>query len=535
MALSRTASRDTAGGCYPLLFLWSSDFPHQLALKRSSTRKRLQKYIVFERFCQVDQTQFLRYYRGVMKRFQLFLMVIQVPLDFFLLLGAGISAYFLRFTSWALAIKSVTFGISLVDFIHRASWVALLSLIFFAIFGLYRPNPNRKLGTDLVRVFLALSSSVAFVALYVMFTSQLFDSRFLVAASYIFAFFYIGFGRFFMWIIRRACFRMNIGQRNVVIIGHDTIAQDLQHTLETQPELGYNISFILQKFDKEAKEKLEKNLPDEIIFANPRAHEKESLLALQFADAHHVTFKYSADLFSTLSANTAMYPIGSIPIVELKRTPLEGWGSVLKRIFDVVLSLFVILLVSPIMIVTALIILIETGRPIIYKNERVGIHGNKFFTLKFRSMYKKDSTGAQFGGHSAEEKERELIKKQSMKAGPIYKIQDDPRVTPFGRFIRRWSIDELPQFFNVFFGDMSIVGPRPHQPREVELYEQGYRKVFALKPGITGLSQVSGRSDLSFEDEMRLDILYIEKWNLGLDIIIFLKTPFILFKKRKAL
>lgn len=470
-----------------------------------------------------------------MKRFQLFLMVIQVPLDFFLLLGAGISAYFLRFTSWATDIKSVTFALSLTEFIHRASWFALLSLVFFAILGLYHPNPNRKLGTDIVRIFLALSSCVAVVALYIMFTQQLFDSRFLVAASYAFAFMYISFGRFFMWMIRRMCFRMNIGQRKIAIIGHDAIALDLQHTLLGQPELGYTISHTFEKFNKEAKEELEKDLPDEIMFASPRAHEKESLLALQFADAHHITFKYSADLFSTLSANTAMYPIGSIPIVELKRTPLDGWGSVIKRIFDIVLSLLVIVIVSPIMLVTAIIIWIETGRPIIYKNERVGIHGYKFFTLKFRSMYQKDSTGEQFGGRNAEQKEKELIKKQSMKAGPIYKITNDPRVTPFGRFIRRWSIDELPQFFNVFTGEMSIVGPRPHQPREVELYEDGYRKVFALKPGITGLSQVSGRSDLSFEDEMRLDVLYIEKWNLGLDIIIFLKTPFVLFKKRKAL
>ncbi len=470
-----------------------------------------------------------------MKRFQLFLMVIQVPLDFVLLLGAGISAYFLRFSTWALELKSVSFSLSLGDFIHRAIWFALLSLVFFAVLGLYRPNPNRKLGTDIVRIFLALSSSVAVVALYIMFTQQLFDSRFLVAASYAFAFVFMSLGRFFMWLVRRSCFRMNIGQRSVAIVGHDAIALELKNTLETQPELGYTISDIFEKFDTATKEKLEKNLPDEIMFANPRAHEKESLRALQFADTHHITFKYSADLFSTLSANTAMYPIGSVPIVELKRTALDGWGSVIKRIFDVILSLLVIVLVSPLMLVTALIILIETGRPIIYKNERVGIHGHKFFTLKFRSMYQQDSTGTQFGGKQAEEKERELIKKQSMKAGPIYKIQNDPRVTPFGRFIRRWSIDELPQFFNVFFGDMSIVGPRPHQPREVELYEESYRKVFALKPGITGLSQVSGRSDLSFEDEMRLDVLYIEKWSLGLDIIIFLKTPFILFKKRKAL
>ena len=188
-------------------------------------------------------------------------------------------------------------------------------------------------------------------------------------------------------------------------------------------------------------------------------------------------------------------------------------------------------------LLSALIILFETGRPIIYKNERVGLRGKKFFTFKFRSMYQKDSTGVQFGesGMKAEEKEKELIKTSSIKQGPIYKIKNDPRVTPFGKFIRRWSIDEFPQFFNVLLGEMSIVGPRPHQPREVEKYEQSHRKVFTLKPGITGLAQISGRSNLSFEEEIKLDIFYIEKWSLLLDFIIFIKTPFVVLRRRGAL
>ena len=151
-------------------------------------------------------------------------------------------------------------------------------------------------------------------------------------------------------------------------------------------------------------------------------------------------------------------------------------------------------------------------------------------------MFQKDSTGAQFGksGKHAEDAEAKLIKKQNSKHGPIYKIKNDPRVTPFGRFIRKWSIDELPQFVNVLKGEMSIVGPRPHQPREVEKYDKEHSVVFAIKPGVTGLAQISGRSDLTFEEEMRLDTLYVERWSLWLDIIIFIKTPFILFKKRSV-
>ena len=161
-------------------------------------------------------------------------------------------------------------------------------------------------------------------------------------------------------------------------------------------------------------------------------------------------------------------PLAGVPIVELRRTSLGAWGRVVKRVFDVVVCLAVIIITSPIMLLSALIILFETGLPIIYRNERVGIRGKKFFTLKFRSMFKKDCTGTQFGeaGQQALKTEENLIASQSIKEGPVYKIANDPRVTSFGRFIRRWSLDELPQFFNVLAGSMSIVGPRPHQRRE---------------------------------------------------------------------
>jgi lipopolysaccharide/colanic/teichoic acid biosynthesis glycosyltransferase len=217
----------------------------------------------------------------------------------------------------------------------------------------------------------------------------------------------------------------------------------------------------------------------------------------------------------------------------LRRTRLTGWGRILKRSADIVCSLFFIILFSPIFLITTLIIFFETGRPIIYKNERVGQEGKKFFTLKFRSMYQKYCTGEQFGqaGQEALELEKNLIKEKSEKQGPVYKIKNDPRITPFGRFIRSFSIDELPQFFNVLKGEMSLVGPRPHQLREVNKYEKWHKTVLTIKPGITGLAQISGRSDLNFDEEARLDIFYIEHWNFFIDLIILIKTPFIVLKK----
>lgn len=472
-----------------------------------------------------------------MKRSEVILLILQVPIDFLMLILAGVSAYYLRFSDWATALKPVIFDISIFEFLSVVVWVAFTWLIIFALVGLYSTDPNRKFARDLVRVILACSTGLAVVAVYVMFTQEVFDSRFLVAISWIFSIVYVSIGRLLMRGVKGLMYRMGIGLRRVLIVGSGDIAEAIGETLNIRKELGYAVVATFDSYKKTQDKKILGLKINELFFVNPRAHEEETLEAIKFCNQHHIVFKYTADLFATLSANMSVTALAGVPVVELGRTPLDGWGRITKRIFDIVLSIVVLIVTSPLLLISAIIILTETGKPIIYKNERIGLRGNKFLTLKLRSMFQNQSTGSQFGdaGKKAEQEEVVLIQKQNSKKGPIYKIINDPRVTPFGRFIRRWSIDELPQFVNVLRGEMSIVGPRPHQPREVSKYEKDFPSVFVLKPGITGLAQISGRSDLSFEEEMRLDVLYVEKWSLLQDIIIFLKTPFILFKRRKVL
>lgn len=472
-----------------------------------------------------------------MKRSEIILMIAQVPVDFVFLLLAVITAYSIRFTDWAVELKPVLFTLSLQEFLGIAYPVMIVWLLIFAFFGLYSTDQNRKLGGDLARVFFACSVGLAGVAVYIMFTQQLFDSRFLTLASWCFAIIYVAFGRMCMRGLKSLLYYAKIGRRRVVLIGPKEQREYIEDTFNSRPGLGYDVVKAFDCISDRVFVVFDKIIFDEVIVLSPRAQEKETLQLLAYCNKNHKTFKYSADLFATYGANMAVYPIAGLPMIELRRTKLEGWWRVIKRLFDIICSIICIILFSPVLFFSGLIILFESGLPIIYKNLRVGVRGNKFFTLKFRSMYAKDSTGPQFGeaGKKAEELEKKLIKKQNSKKGPIYKIVDDPRITPFGRFIRRWSIDELPQLFNVLRGDMSLVGPRPHQPREVELYKDTYPIVFTLKPGITGLAQVSGRSDLSFEEEMSLDILYTERWSILLDLIILFKTPFILFGKRRAL
>lgn len=473
---------------------------------------------------------------STMKRSELLLMILQVPLDFLLLLLAAVSAYALRFSDWVVDFRPVLFDLSLTDFLELAIPVAVGWIIIFALAGLYAPDPNRKLGDDLVRILLACSTGLAAIALFLLFTQQLFDSRFLAAAGWGSAILFISLGRLLVRGIKALLYRSDIGLRRVAVIGDGPLAEGLLGALKKRRELGYTVIANPSRFSDAEASLFERAGLDEVICVSPRGREEEALRLLEWCNRRHITFKYSADLFATLTANTRVVPLAGIPIIELRRTRLDGWGRVAKRLFDLVLGLFFLFLSAPIMALASLGILFETNRPIIYKNERVGWKGRHFFTLKFRSMYQKDSTGVQFGasGKRAEKREERLIVTNNVRQGPIYKIVNDPRVSPFGRFLRRWSIDEIPQFWNVVKGEMSLIGPRPHQPREVRHYERQFPHVFDLKPGVTGLAQISGRSDLSFEEEMALDVLYMEKWSILLDCIILLKTPFVVLKKRKA-
>jgi len=471
-----------------------------------------------------------------MKRSEIILMFIQVPLDFLLLILAGLSAYYLRLSDPIVQWRPVLFSIPVGDFLNLVMLVATTWIFIFALAGLYKPDPNRKLLPDLTNLVLAASAGLAVVAVVLLFGQTVFDSRFLVLVGWGLAIVYVAFGRLFIRGVKSLLYRAGIGKRRVAVVGTNGSVPSLLQNLHERPELGYEVVAEFETVKELLTHKKTLDL-DEVLYLQMQPSEKEVIALLEYCHNEHVTLKYSADWFATYSAIKRVQPLAGVPLVELQRTPLDGWGRVIKRTFDIVASLLLIVLFSPLLIMCALAVWIETGGPVIYKNERVGIRGKNFFTYKFRSMYQKDSTGTQFGkaGKAAEEREKELIKTQNSKAGPIYKIANDPRVTGVGKFIRRWSLDELPQFFNVLGGSMSLVGPRPHQPREVAGYAAEHKRVLIIKPGITGLAQISGRSDLSFAEEIRLDAFYIEHWSLRLDLILMLKTPFIVFKSRKVL
>lgn len=471
-----------------------------------------------------------------MKKFELLFAFIQVPLDYLAIIMAGFTAYSLRYTEYMKSIRPVLFNIPWDSYWPVVLIVAAAWIFIFALSGLYNTYPPRRMARDFWRIIFACSTGFAGITIYVFFTLQKFDSRFLVLAGWILAIVLVVFIRLIMLGLKRLFYSAGIGLSSVILIGSETITDTIKEAFLSRPGLGFKIAGVYSHFDATTSAIIKNIRPNEIIFTAPKARETEALQAIEFANENNIVFKYSADLFETISANMTINTVAGVPIIELGRTRLTGWGRIFKRLFDIIGGLFFLILFSPIYLITSIIILLETGRPVFYKNERVGASGKIFFAYKFRSMYQKDCTGAQFGaaGEAALKKEAELIREKSIKEGPVYKIVGDPRVTKFGRFIRRFSIDELPQFFNVLIGNMSLVGPRPHQPREVAQYESRHKIVLAIKPGITGLAQISGRSDLSFEDEVKLDAFYVEKWSLLIDLIILIKTPFVVLRRKGA-
>lgn len=473
-----------------------------------------------------------------MKRSELGFAITSVFLDFSMIIVAAMVAYSVRFESYFTQFRPAVYAIPFQEYLRVVVFIALGWILIFSISGLYAIHEQKKLILQVPKIILACSTGILAVILLIFFRKEeLFSSRFIVLAMWALSILFLIVGRGILNIARRILYTKNIGVHRVVVIGNDKTTNLIIDSVRKSPQGGYSLIKHLKTAHNGSMQELftlfVKGAVDDLFVADGTISKATMLELKELCDEYHVAFRYSADLFDAQATNLEITTINNVPIIEIKKTPLDGWGSIAKRIFDILGASIGILLVSPLMIIAAGAIRIEGKGPIIYKNERVKKDGT-FFTWKFRSMKAGYCTGKQFHDNpEAAHYEEALIKEKNERRGPVYKVLNDPRRTRVGRFLEKTSIDELPQFFNVLFGSMSLVGPRPHQVREVAKYERRHKKLFSVKPGITGLSQISGRSDLDFEDEAKLDLYYIENWSLWLDLSILFKTPFTLFQKRK--
>jgi len=478
-----------------------------------------------------------------MKRTQLFLSFLLLPLDYALIVLAGWSAYHIRYSDHFQSWRPVIFDLPFVPYFQSVIFIALLWLVLFAFAGLYNIHSARKFIKEVFRVILACSTGFMLIVILIFFSRDLFDSRFIILGGWFLAIVYISLGRGLVRFVQRALFRYGLGVNRVILVGNSKTTDNLLSEFSRPGQSGFAVAKRVRDFSLETEKELRAFLAqeqiDEIIQSDPNLSKTDVLRLYDFADEYNLTFKYAADLLGTKVLKTEVMEIAGIPLIEVKKTPLEGWGRIAKRIMDVFGSSVLIFLFSPLLLGIALLIKIDSRGPVFYLDYRSGQVGRRFLFYKFRSMIAHLCDGE---GPSATAEGNKILqemiadRKLNVRSDqPLHKIKDDPRVTRVGRFIRRWSLDELPQLFNVLKGDISLVGPRPHMTMQTAKYEAHHKKVLTIKPGITGLAQISGRSDLSFEDEVKLDIYYIENWSLLLDLSILLRTPLAVIRKRQAL
>lgn len=474
-----------------------------------------------------------------MKRFELIIALLLIPLDGMMLLAAALTAYFLRFEGIVLRSRPILFELQLIDYLQLAIPLIITWIILFALAGLYTIGHPRKILTEVKKIVVAGFLGFSITTILIFLRGELFNSRFIVLAATVLGILFIVFARLCIRLLKFAFYKHGIGVKNVLLIGADQNTEQVKRTIMANYRHGLSVIDRVQQVNTETLERLGQKMKDGkkidmILQADVSMSRSDIELLLDFARDHHLQFAYVADLFNTKISNTEQTTIGDIPLIEIKQTPLDGWGRIVKRIFDVLIASILIVILSPVMLFIAVLIKLESKGPVFYKNQRVGKNHTLFFLYKFRRFKSEFNTGPGYDNDGkAQEVEQELIATQSERKGPIYKVLNDPRNTRIGAILEKTSLDELPQFFNVLKGEISLVGPRPHQPHEVEGYQREHKRIFVARPGITGLAQISGRSDLDYDEEARLDIFYIENWSLRADIAILLKTPFALLKRHK--
>jgi exopolysaccharide biosynthesis polyprenyl glycosylphosphotransferase len=395
----------------------------------------------------------------------------------------------------------------------------LVTLLLFARSGLYS---DRALRPGFTRVIASLVQVTFIILVYAVVEGMHFTSYYIFYGSLLFALAYVSIFRWLFDRVSGAALRAAGYRRRAVIVGKGEQIDAVAHALGggSDPPLD-PVGFVSLTPHPEnglrnlgSLDRLEDCFDqiDEVLIADPDFPQEQAVDLVDRCHRHGVRVRVAPSTMEILMDRVEFIPGQTVPLFELKPPVFEGLDFVLKRSFDIVVSALLVLFLSPVLVAAAIAVKLGSRGSVVYRSVRPGIGGLPFACFKFRTMF-------------ADADERQAaLEPRNEKAGAIFKMRDDPRVTRVGRFLRRWSIDELPQLFNVLRGDMSLVGPRPLPERDYEQLEDWHRKRYLVLPGMTGLWQVSGRSELDFDELVRLDFLYLERWSVFLDLSILLKT-----------
>ena len=419
------------------------------------------------------------------------------------------------------------------------AWIAVFGLI-----GLYQPSVyNRRLAEWSKIAIGAVLGILLVIGFEYVSDKDLFPARLVAAYTLAASFLLIIFEREIMRLIRNLSFRYGKGVKRVLLIGSSGATSDIAFNLADTRRSGYEVVAIAgpkrilpdtstaihfstpELALKQIRELGVSAIIQTDLYENPDRNQK----ILSATQTHHIDYSFIPGESEFYSGKNTVDVFLGYPMITVYQTPLVGWGAIVKRIFDFIVSLLLIIILAiPMFIIYLIKKLVDRG-PAFYISKRLSRFSEPIGMIKFRSM------GAQYGTKDAAEEFKAMGRDDLVKEYNQHrKVENDPRITQFGAWLRKTSIDELPQIFNVFLGNISLVGPRPILPQEVKMAQGRTALLHSVKSGMTGLWQVSGRSELSFEDRIELELFYAQNWTFWLDIKILFKTFWIVVRGRGA-
>jgi exopolysaccharide biosynthesis polyprenyl glycosylphosphotransferase len=452
--------------------------------------------------------------------------------DVILLNLAFVLGYYVRYRLQLFREVSEPFFAPYSAYISAQLSYTVLMVLFLAVDGLYRRRREGSWSDEVYRITNGTTTVVVILIAGTFILQPLVYSRLLLIEVGVITIALLSGARLARRVVAAYLRRRGVGVDRVLIVGAGEIGRAVMRNLVARPELGYQVvGFIDDDLSRgdlgrfralggldNIMAVLKSERLDEVIITLPWTYHRTIMGLVRSCESLGVRARVVPDLFQLSLSRVNFDDMGGIPLVGLKETSIPRAGRVLKRALDIGLSVAGLLVLAPFLIVIVILIRLDSPGPAVFTQRRVGEGGRLFNIYKFRSMRM-----------GAEEQQAQL-QELNQASGPLFKIKADPRLTRVGRFLRRSSLDELPQLINVLRGEMSIVGPRPGLPPEVAQYEAWHRQRLEVPPGISGLWQVSGRSELSFDEMCLLDVYYIENWSLGLDLTIMFKTiPHVLF------
>ncbi len=413
-------------------------------------------------------------------------------------------------------------------YIPLALVLTVLTVAVLRYEGYYAVARGRSYLDEIYAILNATTTAILLVMAFTFFIRPLVFSR----ALYVYAALLVAIFLSLFRVLQRFAFmhlrQSGIGVDRVLIVGAGELGRTLMRNIVAQPDLAYQVVGFVDDDPARGSTEIGRfkalggigRLPgllhdlqiDEVIVTLPWTAREKIISIIELCQSYGITAKVVPDLFQLSLSNVAVDDVGGVPLLGVRQAKMSLFDSAIKRAMDLVVGMLLLIVSAPIMLVIAILIRIDSPGPVIFSQKRVGRGGRMFYAYKFRSM----RVGA--------EDERVQLDQLNEAKGPIFKIRNDPRRTRLGRFIRRMSLDELPQLFNILRGDLSLVGPRAPLPNEVEQYQDWHRRRLEVPQGVTGLSQVSGRSELTFDEMVMLDIYYIENWTPWLDLWIIIKT-----------